>query len=205
MPEKQTIICSLCSQEKELSMFQRRRGSKTGYRSECKACIKLKKRKYYLDNHSEFLSKRKSYYEKNKDEILELCRADYNINPEKYSEKNKKSYIKNSERVKTNSRKYAASLKGRITTWKNNAKYRGIEWNLPEGYFENISMLCFYTGKEMTFETNKFNTISLDRKDSSKGYSEDNVVFCCQAINRMKFDLTFDEFIECCKVVGQRF
>lgn len=36
----------------------------------------------------------------------------------------------------------------------------------------------------------------LDRKDSSKGYIEENVVPCCKICNRAKMNLSYDDFIE---------
>lgn len=47
----------------------------------------------------------------------------------------------------------------------------------------------------------KGNTVSVDRLDSSKGYTLENVVLCCAAINRMKMDMTVDEFRRWCQLV----
>lgn len=43
--------------------------------------------------------------------------------------------------------------------------------------------------------------ISIDRIDSSKGYTEDNVQLVLARINKMKSNLNQDDFINICKVV----
>lgn len=37
-------------------------------------------------------------------------------------------------------------------------------------------------------------SVSIERKDSSKGYTKENIVLCISAINTMKNDLTTEEF-----------
>jgi hypothetical protein len=47
-------------------------------------------------------------------------------------------------------------------------------------------------------------TASVDRIDSSKGYVEGNVQWLHKDINRMKWDLDTDKFIELCKLVASK-
>ena len=47
---------------------------------------------------------------------------------------------------------------------------------------------------------NKFN-ISVDRIDSNKDYSKDNIQLVGAIINRIKSDLSNDEFTEICNMV----
>lgn len=58
---------------------------------------------------------------------------------------------------------------------------------------------CFYTGRGMTCEIGKQETVSLDRVDSSRGYTPDNVVLCCTFFNSMKQDATPDELAAWCR------
>lgn len=44
----------------------------------------------------------------------------------------------------------------------------------------------------------------LDRLDSNKGYDINNVLPCCKYCNRMKSDLTFDEFIQRIMKISKR-
>jgi hypothetical protein len=60
---------------------------------------------------------------------------------------------------------------------------------------------CFYTGMELTTLPNHHNYLSIDRYDSSKGYSADNIVLCSHIINLMKKDLTEQEFRSYCQLV----
>jgi len=58
--------------------------------------------------------------------------------------------------------------------------------------------LCFYTNipmKYIAFKKDPFQ-VSIDRFDSSKDYTEDNVVLCCQAINYLKNDYSIEDFKE---------
>jgi hypothetical protein len=81
------------------------------------------------------------------------------------------------------------------------AKYRGIRFELTIEDLERLPLICHYTGMPLTMEPNSYYTVSLDRVDSSRGYTKDNVVFCCGFINRMKQELTVEQFIMACKAV----
>ena len=44
--------------------------------------------------------------------------------------------------------------------------------------------------------------ISIDRIDSSKGYTKDNIQLVCASLNNMKMDLKNKHFIQLCKLVA---
>ena len=52
----------------------------------------------------------------------------------------------------------------------------------------------FYEGRVNT-------NLSVDRIDSTKGYSKENVQLVCMAANQMKNDLSMEEFINMCESV----
>ena len=66
---------------------------------------------------------------------------------------------------------------------------------------------CAYTGKQLTairyavrgnqHIINKWN-VSIDRIDSNKGYTKDNIQLVCAIVNRMKTDLSDTEFLTLC-------
>ena len=68
-------------------------------------------------------------------------------------------------------------------------------WNMQWG-------VCAYSGRSMTLEAGKLNTVSIERIDSDKGYIVDNTILVCQAINRMKSDFSFEDFYELCRDVA---
>ena len=54
----------------------------------------------------------------------------------------------------------------------------------------------------MTLEANKINTVSVERIDSEVGYTPENTILVCQAINRMKSDFGYDVFYYLCRDVA---
>lgn len=60
--------------------------------------------------------------------------------------------------------------------------------------FNNQNGVCPYSGRKIQFDINSQERLSLDRKDSTKGYTKDNVVWCCWQANNIKQDLNEDDF-----------
>lgn len=86
---------------------------------------------------------------------------------------------------------------------------KGWEFNLSPEYLANIyrkqSGKCFYSGIDMEISLkNEQNskTLSIDRIDSNKGYTSENVVLCCNIFNVMKMQMSKEEFINSCKIVA---
>lgn len=73
---------------------------------------------------------------------------------------------------------------------------KGWENNLDIIYLEELlnkqGNKCYYTNKN--FGNDEFNSPSVDRIDSSKGYIKGNVVVCRAGINIMKNDLDLESF-----------
>jgi hypothetical protein len=65
------------------------------------------------------------------------------------------------------------------------------------------SGICAYSGRIMTLEAGKLNTVSIERIDSMQGYTQENTILVCQAVNRMKSDFLFNDFYELCKDVAE--
>lgn len=95
------------------------------------------------------------------------------------------------------------SIGRRMQKWRWGATKRDIEWGIDIDYLKTLEKKCFYTGTKLTHQRNRYNTISLDRKDSSKGYIKGNVVFCCATINVMKMQLSVKEFKNWCRKVTE--
>lgn len=80
----------------------------------------------------------------------------------------------------------------RYSGYKSNAKRRNIEFSLTEEDFRNlINSPCYFTGRTLTWES-----MGIDRLDSSRGYTLDNCVPACFPVNRAKSDMSVTEFFE---------
>ena len=65
------------------------------------------------------------------------------------------------------------------------------------------TQICAYSGRKMTLESGKLNTVSIERIDSKIGYTKDNTILVCNAVNRMKSDFELASFISLCKDISQ--
>ena len=102
-------------------------------------------------------------------------------------------------------RKYAGCITG--SYWgciKRHARTRNLEFKITQEFAWQLYLKqkqkCAYSGIELTFtrkwDERSYQTASLDRIDSSKGYTEDNVQWVHKDIQRLKWDLKEDRFLE---------
>ena len=81
---------------------------------------------------------------------------------------------------------------------KRKAKYRGIPFELTREELDQLmddqNQRCAYTGDLIDAGGYKRYTASLDRINSDKGYTLDNVQFVHKAVNYAKHSLTEDAF-----------
>jgi len=97
---------------------------------------------------------------------------------------------------KRNKGRYKALPSFRYNQYKENAKHRSIEFDIPRELFDDLtSDFCFYCGEPPT----PYNGI--DRVDSEKGYFFGNVVSCCQACNYAKLTSSMEAYIDHCRQV----
>lgn len=96
-------------------------------------------------------------------------------------------------------------LRQRYNAARNRSTRKGMDFDITTDYllelWERQNGTCFYTGVPMTIDRNDNNALSIDRIDSSKGYTRDNVVLVCSSINVMKNSHSIDEFINLCRSV----
>lgn len=133
----------------------------------------------------------KKYYESHKEEIREKQRLYREKNKEKINDIQKK-YVENN-RIKTT----LARIKVR-------AEKNGLEFDLtPDDIIipEKCPILeiPLYWGNSK----NKENSPSIDRIDSSKGYTKDNIWVISTKANTMKNNATFDELLVFCKNISE--
>jgi 5-methylcytosine-specific restriction endonuclease McrA len=89
-----------------------------------------------------------------------------------------------------------------IGQYKRNAKKRGQNYELTEKQFAEITKKdCHYCGAKPNNVTKhsiqsfgKYIYNGIDRINSNKGYTIENIVPCCKLCNQAKNDLTLQEF-----------
>jgi hypothetical protein len=97
---------------------------------------------------------------------------------------------------------------------KSHAVARNLEFAITKDYVWKLyieqKMKCKLTSIPIYIAINNVDhikhrktTASLDRIDSNKGYIVGNVQWVTKPINRMKFNLPQDQFIELCKLVAK--
>lgn len=92
---------------------------------------------------------------------------------------------------------------------KTGAQVRGITFNLSidemQLVWERQEGKCAYTGMNLVFgrkSKNQDNLSSLDRINSDKEYSVDNVQWVCKTVNLMKQSLSHEQFLDWIKIIA---
>lgn len=90
------------------------------------------------------------------------------------------------------------------------AKKYGKNYNVSNEYLSNLyetqKRKCAFSGIPLTIGNRYLKletTASLDRINNSKGYIEGNLQWVHKAINKMRGNLTIDEFLTLCTVVSE--
>jgi hypothetical protein len=86
-----------------------------------------------------------------------------------------------------------ARLKSRMCT---------ITYNDLDNLCNNQKGLCALTGYTMSYTTGDPLKVSIDRIDSAKGYTLDNIQLVCRSVNRSKSNIDNNEFIAMCKAIA---
>ena len=109
----------------------------------------------------------------------------------------KKEY--NSKLKKTDELTY--QLRNRASELVRRSKYKNIPYekkmfHLLKRKFEEQKGKCYYTNFDMDlsgFSVGNDYCFVVDRIDPEKGYVEENIVFCCNSINKIKSSYSLDE------------
>ena len=172
--------CTCCRLEKNVTEFHISKTQKYGVSSRCKKCASAKAREWALANRDKRLVQGRIYEAKNKDAIRER-------------KKNKRESMTFDDRFELLI-KNARGRKEYVVS---------VDAEYLQSVYESQEGLCAYTKLPLLAIGNQLNTMSLDRVDSSKDYTEDNVQLVCVAINKMKLNYTEDQFIQLCQLVAQ--
>ncbi len=137
----------------------------------------------------------------NQGDILVKCRCDCG------KEKNMNSSgIKKGTIVSCGCKIWKSDLVGGISVdyWNRvqaGAKKRSIDFNITREWAWEKALQqkfkCVYTGRDLEFSTKRWErTASLDRIDSSKGYTEENTQWIYRPINYMKSNFSEKDFLQ---------
>lgn len=101
-------------------------------------------------------------------------------------------------------------LRNRLSTSKTSSKlrYPDFDFNIDIEYLLDLynqqDGKCFYSGRKMLLKKGYWETVSIDRIDSSQGYIKGNVNLVCAVINFMKTDLPHEGFIEIAHSIAKK-
>jgi hypothetical protein len=155
-------------------------------------------------------------------------------NPEKVKEKSRRQYWANPQKAKDSQRRWAeknpGAAKAAVERYKSKrragyllscartrAKQRGMEFNLTEKWIEErlsqgceLSGLSFDLGDRVTLEgraraLKKLRGPSIDRRDSSKGYTQDNCRLICVALNIGLQDFGWESVVDIWRAAVARY
>ena len=120
-------------------------------------------------------------------------------NPEKAASRQKE--IRNTLRGACN---------GKVASARQRAKNKDLEFDIDidfiECMFKSQQGLCAISGLPMIYRADKntpntFNSFSIDRICSYKGYTKDNVHLVCWGVNCAKQQMGLDQFFNFCRAV----
>jgi hypothetical protein len=166
--------CYTCKLPKDDSEFH-------NDKNRCESCLKAYRKNYHIKNKEKVHAQQKEYYENNKDAVLNYQKGYY------YSNVGKINSIFN--------------------TANRRAKKKNIPFDLTKEWIifklEEQNYCCALTHIQLVVEQteNYLNPYmpSLDRIDSTKGYTKDNVRIVCAAINLALNEYGEEVFGQICK------
>ena len=160
----------------------------------CRVCLSLKSLDAYTKDRTKKLG------------ITNICKECAKVASRKY-------YVNNSKDIKKRVTCYSDSyipkhsrdIDSRLKNLCTNARNRNKEFCLVDqdifDLWEKQDGQCAYSKLPLVALTNQFNTVSLDRIDSSVGYVVNNIQLVCAAINKMKQEYTQEVFLMFCHLV----
>lgn len=155
----------------------------------------------------------RSYCKKHFEGYLNASRK-HNDKPER-KEYNREGLVeyRKTEKYREYAKNYEVLKQRRITSMKQSAKKRNIGYYLStkkEQEIVNAQTICHYCNRRNKFtgrglykdDTSSVETpLGADRIDSTKQYTDDNVVPCCNQCNISKCQMSIEEFVNACNKI----
>ena len=109
--------------------------------------------------------------------------------------------------IKTSRNNLNFKLEQLFRSSKSRATNENIPFNIDKDFLFQLwntqSGKCKWTNDLMTFESRKPNTVSLDRINSNKGYTKDNICLCTWEVNWTKRNLSIEQLkVICQKIIA---
>ena len=192
--DPKTKICSKCKIEKSLDEFYKSLSSQYCRRPECKKCSS----KYALNRRKlpEVIERRKKYWGNYKIKNAKKLKKSYEKNKEKYNTARRAIYANNRNNCVEKLRKYYREhTQSRL--WysaKRRAKRLNIKFTIKK---EDITVpeKCPVFGFRLIVNKGNsgYNSPSLDRINTHKGYTPDNIIVVSHKANTIKNNATIKE------------
>lgn len=212
--------CPHCSQSKSLDQFYRSKQSPDGVDSWCKSCQVARRQARYKgeqdDRYGAVAAERRRQQLARKrnaapgHKVCHLCDLEKPI--EQFYSSGGKTLDGHSPYCKPCAAAYGQKLRAKspkhrlsisFNTARISSRRKGIAFTLTVSYLLKLwkkqNGRCFYSGVPMLYTgEGALESVSIDRVDSGKGYTADNVVLCCAYVNRMKNAASAGKFIWWC-------
>lgn len=141
----------------------------------------------------------KDYYHKNKDKFKESSKKYYNKNKDKIKAYAKEYHLNNKESHVKSIQKYLSLVENRLfNSTKHSAIKRNIEHKITkQDIKDNISKYCPILNVPFNFDYDGYSPYSpsIDRIDTTKGYTPGNIQIISIKANRMKSNATKEELL----------
>lgn len=169
-------ICIKCNTEKDISLFDKRKDSPSGVRSDCKECRAIYSKNYRLNNFEKIKNGKQNYHQNNKEAI---------------SKRNKEYRMLNAEKIKVHRTEYYKNnkkeiLEKRKTSYLSNKDVVIMRSNI---WYKNNKQQCLVTrsknnkkryDSDYTYrlKKNMRSRVNLALKGQNKGGSTESLVGC---------------------------
>lgn len=209
-------LCGGCKSVKPLSEYHRTVTTKSGYVSQCKECAKARTRKWNIDNPERMKERSRDWQRQNRSHVKEYHREYYETNREKMLAANTQWNKDHPDVHKAANAKWRQSkrndrgtkLRQLVRSAHVRAKTKGFTCDITVELLE--SYICVQDEKcvltdipfDFTHETGgrlRAFAPSIDRIDSSKGYTFDNIQIVCAVVNFAKNDQPQEVFDAMCR------
>jgi hypothetical protein len=165
----------------------------------CKIFVKEEQKIYTEKNKDKILKNKKEYHANNKEKHAENTKLYRKENDAEIKKSKKEYYATNGKEIRANNLIKKQTIEGTLTNLVNKRreynKKHGQTCDVDVAYLklliENQNSKCIYCKHELKimFKSNELSQISVDRIDSSKLYSKDNIYVCCLFCNLAKNDM----------------